>query len=134
MLVQIGNTVLSIFWRHHNINPKTGKEYSKRYTKCIIRLGLGVDSVTLADTTSNCHKGDIYEKCFGRKLTLKRAIEFIVNSTETSQLLTKEIRKSIWVKYAETTKCNFVVGDKKVKRSIQKLSLSDGPMIPVTQI
>lgn len=121
MLVQMGNKVLSIFWRHHDINPKTRKQYSKRYTRCIIRLGLKEESLTLAEAESHVHKGDRYNKCLGRKLSLKRAIEVVNGDPASTVVLDRETRKSIWTKYAETTRCNFTVGEKKSKIPVEQL-------------
>lgn len=121
MLVQMGNKVLSIFWRHHDINPKTGKQYSKRYTRCIIRLGLKEESLTLAEAESHVHKGDRYNKCLGRKISLKRAIDLVNNDPASVVILDRETRRAIWEKYSTSTRCNFTVGEKKSKISVEQL-------------
>lgn len=121
MLVEFGNKKLSVFFRHHRVNPETGKEYSKRWTRCVIRLGIGESAITLAEADAKVHKGDIYNKCLGRLLSLQRAIDCVNNDPASPLLLDKEIRRSIWAQYTKThTTCGFEGGKLKKSKKVRE--------------
>lgn len=122
MLISLGNNQkLSIFFRHHHIDPETGKEYYKRYTRCVIRLGIGEDAITLCEADTKVHKGDIYNKCLGRLLSLQRAIDCVNNDPTSPLLLDKDMRRSIWAEYSKTCKtCGFEGGQVKKRKKVKE--------------
>lgn len=118
MKVQISpNTVISIRWFHNYLKKKKvdgktvvlGLLKSNRFTDCIIELGTGPEAKELATARALCYKGDIYCKCDGRKVSLQKAIEAIGKDSNSPIYLDKEMRREIWKKYTETTKCSFTV-------------------------
>lgn len=150
MLVQINGQTLSIIWRHHYISKKRifvgndgkkdlyftqTKPVSKKWSKCIIRIGVGEGVQVIAEAKAYCSKEDTFCKCEGRKVSLTKALMYLNPNPEhnpnTTFPLSEEQRKQIWEQYVLETKCNFEITEKHKKH---KLSLNGGPMIPVTQI
>lgn len=116
MQIQIGNSLLLISWQHNRINPETGREYKKRWTKCTIRIKVREDVKegeskydTIAEGIAKCYKSDAYSKCLGRKLSLTKALENLKNDPTAPIFLSKEDKQAIWVLYTEKTTCGFEV-------------------------
>jgi hypothetical protein len=122
MITEVGNSRLMISWRYHWINPKTGKEYNKRWTRCIIRIWKGEKYEILAQADAKCFKRvgdnkiDVFNKCIGRKLSLQRALHVVNNSVESVILIDKDTRKKIWEQYTKEVNCNFEVSTKKPRK------------------
>lgn len=130
MRINIGNSLLLINWQHHRINPETGREYKKRWTKCSIRLKVR-DEVsegeskydTIAEGLAKCYKTDPYSKCLGRKHSLTKALEALKNDPAASIVLSKEDKRQIWILYVMETSCDFEISP--IKERIVKKPQED---------
>lgn len=95
----------------------TPKKKSERWTKCFITLGEGKDAPIIAEAKAICHPNDVYSKCKGRMESLTTALKMLYQGpVQDHIILTKEDRRAIWTKYAEMTKCDFQVGEKKRRK------------------
>lgn len=91
MIVNTGKRTLQIGWKHK-------MEGSKKWTQCIVREGSGPNAVELAVAKSHLHKGDIFKKNLGRKVSMTKALMEL--SSNPAQLDRQE-RTAIWSKYVE---------------------------------
>ena len=102
MIINIGNNRrLSLIWRHK-------ANGSKKYSKCIIKLGVGKDSTLLVETKSHLHKGDIWNRNKGRKVAMEKALKALSEQPINGVQLTKQDRTQIWQNYADMRHGSFV--------------------------